>query len=236
MSIYLIRHGETPGNRDRIVQVPETPLSDRGLDQAGRLAERLRLHPIRRILASDLVRAHMTAEALSGALGLPVEPEPLLQERNFGNLRGTPYDQLEEDLFGPAFAPPGGETWEEFYSRVDLAWEKVRALALGIDGHLAVVTHGLVLHALAERHLVQPGDVGPRGQGGAPRTIGNTSVTIVERPGSEDTNHPAGGAAQRDGADKEKAEGEVAWRIALFGCTEHLASLSAEADAGITGI
>jgi broad specificity phosphatase PhoE len=236
MSIYLIRHGETPGNRDRIVQVPETPLSDRGLDQAGRLAERLRLHPIRRILASDLARAHMTAQALSRALGLPVESEPLLQERNFGNVRGTPYDQLKEDLFGPAFAPPGGETWEEFYARVDLAWEKVRALASEIEGHLAVVTHGLVLHALAERHLVQPGDASPRGRGGAPRAIGNTSLTIVERSGNEDTDPPAGGAAQSDGAGKRKVEGEVAWRVVLFGCTEHLASLSAEADEGITGI
>ena len=34
MAIILIRHGETPGNRDRIIQFPHIELSDRGLEQA----------------------------------------------------------------------------------------------------------------------------------------------------------------------------------------------------------
>ena len=33
MAIFLIRHGETAGNANRVVQVPETPLSERGLAQ-----------------------------------------------------------------------------------------------------------------------------------------------------------------------------------------------------------
>ena len=41
MAILLIRHGETPGNRDRIIQFPHTPLSERGLEQAARLGQRL---------------------------------------------------------------------------------------------------------------------------------------------------------------------------------------------------
>lgn len=210
MAIYLIRHGETPGNRDRVVQVPETPLSDRGLDQAERLAERLSGHPVRRILASDLARADMTAQALSRKLDLPVEPEPLLQERNFGDLRGTPYAELEEDLFGPDFAPPGGETWEDFHQRVDAAWEKIQEAALGLDGHLAVVTHGLVLHSLAVRHLNGPTEGAARPGNIAPSPIGNTSLTVAESADS------------------------VAWRIVLRGCTEHLDEESG--SDGITGI
>ena len=42
MSIYLIRHGETDGNRTRTVQVPSTPLSEKGLHQASLLALRCR--------------------------------------------------------------------------------------------------------------------------------------------------------------------------------------------------
>ena len=41
MAIYLIRHGETPLNAARIVQYPDTPLSERGRDQARRVGERL---------------------------------------------------------------------------------------------------------------------------------------------------------------------------------------------------
>lgn len=215
MAIYLIRHGETPGNRDRIVQVPETPLSDRGQGQARRLAERLSDHPIRRILASDLARAHMTAEAVGRALGLGVEPDPLLQERNFGDLRGTPYAELGLDLFGPGFAPPGGETWEVFDARVDRAWQGIRRAARGLDGHLAVVTHGLVLQSLARRHLGL-GEDAP-GEGLA-RQIGNTSLTVVESAGAA--------PAWEDGS---------TWRVALFACTAHLGPGS-DGQEGVAGI
>jgi len=214
VSILLIRHGETPGNRDRIVQVPETPLSDRGLDQARRLAERLRDEPIRRILASDLTRADMTAQALSTTLGLAVESEPLLQERNFGDLRGTPYAELEEDLFGPDFSPPGGETWEVFYQRVDAAWARIGSAADGLDGHLAVVTHGLVLHGLAERHLVLPSEEESESSGGPPRALANTCLTIADIPA-------AGEAGSRA-------------HVSLFGCARHLEE--GDGSAGISGI
>jgi len=219
MAIYLIRHGETPGNRDRVVQVPETPLSDRGLDQAERLAERLSGHPVRRILASDLVRADMTAQALARKLVLPVESESLLQERNFGDLRGTPYAELEQDLFGLDFAPPGGETWQDFHRRVDAAWEKIQEAALGLDGHLAVVTHGLVLHSLAGRHLDAPAEAAGRPGDSTPSPIGNTSLTVVE---------PADPAAV--------GSGPLAWRIVLRGCTEHLDQESGQGGEDITGI
>ena len=221
MSIYLIRHGETPGNRDRIVQIPETPLSDRGLDQAGRLARRLGGHPIRHILASDQARAAMTAQVLSESLGLEVESEPLLQERNFGDLRGTPYAELKEDLFGEGFAPPGGETWEEFHERVDRAWEKIERLALGLDGHLAVVTHGLVLHSLAARHLLLPEGANQGGESSLPRSIGNTALTIAEIA---------------EIAEQAPGEEAPAWRVVLLACTEHLGSASPGAEEGITGI
>ena len=37
MAIYVVRHGETPGNVNRVLQTPETPLSERGLVQAERV-------------------------------------------------------------------------------------------------------------------------------------------------------------------------------------------------------
>ena len=156
MAIFLIRHGETLGNAARIVQRPEIPLSPRGVAQAERLAQRLERAGIARMLASDLTRAVMTAEHLRQVTGLPIELDPLLQERNFGDVRGTPYADLGFDLFAPDYAPPGGETWEVFHSRVDRAWARVQEAAAATDGHLAVVTHGLVCRSLAARHLVLP--------------------------------------------------------------------------------
>jgi len=177
MAVVLIRHGETAANAARVVQRPEVPLSERGMEQAERLAARLAGAGIARILASDLARAAQTAERLAEATGAPVEHEALLQERNFGALRGTPYTDLPGDLFAPDLHPPGGESWEQFFERVRAAWARVEALAAETSGHLAVVTHGLVCQAVVTRHAAPLGDDAPLGFGWA-----NTSVTVLEPP------------------------------------------------------
>jgi len=174
--IFLIRHGETVGNASRIVQRPEEPLSPRGVAQAERLARRLAHDGLARIVSSDLARAATTAQVIQRVTGVPLMFEPLLHERNFGDLRGTPYAALGFDMFEPDYAPPNGETWPVFHARVDRAWERVQALVQATDGHLAVVTHGLVCRSLATRHLVLAGGAA------VPERWENTSVTIVECP------------------------------------------------------
>jgi probable phosphoglycerate mutase len=127
-------------------------------------------------VSSDFARAVATAERLREVLGAPVTIEPLLRERNFGDLRGRPYAELDVDMFAPGYAPPNGETWEAFHARVDRAWSRLQALATATDGHLAVVTHGLVCRSLAARHLTLP-------EGACvPLRWENTSVTIVDCP------------------------------------------------------
>jgi probable phosphoglycerate mutase len=211
MSIYLIRHGETPGNAGRVVQVPSTPLSERGQAQATRLARRLRDAGIARIVSSDLTRAMQTAEKVAAAVGLGVELESLFQERNFGDLRGTAYADLEVELFAPGYSPPGGESWEVFDERVDAAWEKVQELAAQTEphGHLAVVTHGLVCHSLATRHLSLRDRPDPDVVGQPPR-FGNTALTIID---------PA-----------------PPYRVELFACTAHLDAAAADDDDAISGM
>jgi probable phosphoglycerate mutase len=176
VSIFLIRHGETEGNAARIVQVPDSPLSPRGVVQAERLARRLAREGIGRIVTSDFARAEATARQLHAVLGAPLSFEPLLQERNFGDLRGLPYSAFDFDPFAPDYAPPSGETWPAFHARVDRAWARVQALAAATAGHLAVVTHGLVCRSLAARHLILP-DGAP-----APERWENTSLTVVDCP------------------------------------------------------
>jgi probable phosphoglycerate mutase len=174
--IFLVRHGETVGNAARIVQVPESPLSPRGIAQAERLARRLAAEGVTRILSSDLARAATTARVLQQATGAPLSFDPLLHERNFGDIRGTAYADLGFDMFEPDYAPPNGETWPVFHARVDRAWETIRALAETTDGNVAVVTHGLVCRSLARRHLALPAGAE------VPERWENTSVTIVECP------------------------------------------------------
>ena len=151
LRIYLIRHGETDLNAARILQPPGTELSVRGVAQAARLARRLADVGLVRILASDLRRAEMTAEAVARAVRAPIERDPDLAERNFGELRGRPYAELGLDPFAPGYTPPGGESWEAFHARVERVWVRVAAAARTAGGPIAVVTHGLVCHSVVAR-------------------------------------------------------------------------------------
>lgn len=173
MFIYLIRHGETAGNAEGVVQMPEAPLSERGLEQAERLGARLAEAGIGQILASDYARAEMTAEALQRATDSPLEIHELLRERNYGDLRGRPYTEVGQYIMMEGYEPPNGESWEVFHERVDRAWDCVRGAAARAQGSLAVVTHGLVCRSLF-RHLQLPASADP------PERFGNTSVTVIE--------------------------------------------------------
>src|SRR2546428_5653634 len=174
MSIFLIRHGETEGNAGRIVQRPASPLSERGAARAGRLARRPARGGSAQIVSTELVRPVPPATRLHDVTSVPLAFDPLLQERNFGDVRGTPYAALGIDLFAPAYAPPNGEAWPAFHARVDRAWARIQELAAAARGHLAVVTHGLVCRSLAERHLVLPDGEA------VPLRWENTSLTIVD--------------------------------------------------------
>jgi 2,3-bisphosphoglycerate-dependent phosphoglycerate mutase len=174
VTLYLVRHGETRENAARIVQLPGVPLSDRGLAQARQVARRLAKLGITRVLSSDLARAAMTARAIVETTGAALSLEPLLRERDFGDVRGTPYVELPADIFAPDYVPPRGESRATFEDRVASAWRHVTGAVDAADGSIAVVTHGLVLGALAVRHLALPADVPP------PARWENTSVTEVE--------------------------------------------------------
>ena len=114
-----------------------------------------------------------TASTIAAACGLPVAVEPLLQERDFGDLRGRPYDTLGFDPLAMVEAPPGGESAAAFRERVARAFARIVALRTTLDGDLAVVTHGLLIHALLERHAhFGPGFA-------LPARLGNTSVTVL---------------------------------------------------------
>jgi probable phosphoglycerate mutase len=179
MRIYLIRHGETELNAARILQPPATPLSERGLAQAERLATRLATAGLVRILVSDLRRAEMTAEAIGRRSGAPIARDPELAERNFGALRGRPYAELGLDPFAPDYAPPEGESWEVFHARVDRAFQRVNEIARAAEGPIAVVTHGLVCHSLVSRRVSLPPGLSLAGRGWR-----NTSLTVLEPQGS----------------------------------------------------
>jgi len=174
MAIYIVRHGETTLNAARVFQHPDTPLSERGIAQAECVARRVADLGVDAILASDYRRAQMTAETLAKKTNLEIVYDASLRERNFGDLRGQAHADLDFDAHDENYKPENGESWPEFYARVSEAWSSVRDHAAATNGNLAVITHGLVCMALAERHfgLVRGEDM--------PDHWPNTALTIVD--------------------------------------------------------
>jgi broad specificity phosphatase PhoE len=175
MALLIARHGETALNVARVVQPPDTGLSPRGLLQAEALGERLaREHRVQTILTSDLARAHRTAERVAARLSLTLASSPDWRERNFGVLRGRPYDSLGFDPVAMREAPDGGESLEQFEARVARAWAALVAKLerLDPDHDLLLVTHGLVLRGLLEHHVADAAHM-------ASLPLGNTALVVV---------------------------------------------------------
>lgn len=87
--LYLSRHGETLENQRHVLQgqLPGT-LSERGLEQARGLAERMEGVELDAVVASDLERSRRTAEIVAERKGLAVDVTPLLREMDWGEYTG----------------------------------------------------------------------------------------------------------------------------------------------------
>jgi broad specificity phosphatase PhoE len=180
--LVLARHAQSTWNGlGKIQGQLDPPLSERGREQAERLAERLGGRRWSGFYCSDLARCRETAAPIAGRIGK--EPQPLadLREIYLGEWEGLTrhdlearYPQLwERWLHQPDWdIVPGGESARAFERRVDAVLK--RLLEKHPEGDVLVVTHGGVIQ-VALGHTVG------RNSGGLfPFRIGNASITTIE--------------------------------------------------------
>lgn len=104
MLVYLIRHGQSEGNKAKIYQRPETKLSSTGRGQAEVLAQRILKFPIDFIYSSNLKRAKETAKIIAKAKKLKIETWNDIKEiKRPTVLRGKHVDSKEAKLFSKAY-------------------------------------------------------------------------------------------------------------------------------------
>jgi broad specificity phosphatase PhoE len=150
----MVRHGESEGNRDRrFTLTTETPLTDRGRQQARRAARHIgKLYRPEVIVSSPFLRARQTSELLAEELKLPIEVVHDLHERDLGCLKGQSYDALRElvrtdPAYDPkngwSWKPDGGESYEDVRRRVMVAIEELRRRYAGRE--ILIVSHGGVM-------------------------------------------------------------------------------------------
>jgi len=160
MNVLLVRHGETPWNREgRYQGRTDVALSEAGRAQVRALAARLASVPLALAVASPLARARATAEAILAGRDLALELEPGLVEISHGGWEGRLSSEVARDdaerfarwRGGPGRDFPGGpgaETLGEVEAR---AWP---VLARACDRLAGGATALIVAHDAVNRVLL----------------------------------------------------------------------------------
>lgn len=126
--IVIFRHGESQYNKLKIFTGWLDPdLTERGIEQAKALSDKLKVLKLDVVITSDLIRSINTAKyALSDFPGIKWESDVRIRERNYGDLNGR--SKEEAMIMNPTKAvlwrrgydtpPPGGESLKMVEERV----------------------------------------------------------------------------------------------------------------------
>ena len=130
MRLILTRHGETEENKLGIMQGHlHGRLSEEGINQAKKLALRLKDEKIDFIFSSDLARVADTAKEIAKFhLDAPLKFVEDLRERNLGEFQGMKKSDFGWDrktLKSAHIQPKEGETIEQLYNRAKNFLNKV---------------------------------------------------------------------------------------------------------------
>ncbi len=164
MRLILARHGETSWNRERRNQGQNpTELNAQGIRQAQKVAQALRLFPVRALYSSPLRRAMQTSEIIGQTLSLSVIPEEGLMEMDLGQLDGLTNIEMQRcypDITDrwrrdpSSVQMPGGESLKDVQKR---AWQTLESIRRRRpNGHAAAVSHNFVIGVIILRVLGLP--------------------------------------------------------------------------------
>jgi len=162
--LVLLRHGESQWNlENRFTGWVDVDLSPKGELEAKQAGEKLKETPIDKVYTSVLKRAIRTADIVLDVVGksdLPVERDPALNERHYGDLQGLnkaetakKYGEAQVHLWRRSYdvRPPNGESLQDTAARVLPYWESKILPDLQAGKNVLVVAHGNSLRALVMR-------------------------------------------------------------------------------------
>lgn len=158
--VYFIRHGEGLDDiYNEFGAWSDRDLSPTGIQTAFNIATKLKKLEKKYdiLLTSPLKRASKTAEIIGAELGLRIEEDPYLKERNtYGLLAGVNKDLAIEEYpeMNAAFLEgayiPGAERYEDFVLRMK---ELLARLKKSQQSNIVCVTHGHVITVIIEEFL-----------------------------------------------------------------------------------
>ena len=165
--IYFVRHGETvltPTRKFSGTGALDPELMQDGLDQAELVAEEAVKLGAEVLIASPLKRTRQTAEAIARTTGLEIIFDEAWFELSFGSWDGKSIEEVKEEepdayqawLNSTAYAPGGGESWDQATVRIEEALEKLVAEYPGKK--IIVVTHNGVIKTAVRLAIGAPAE------------------------------------------------------------------------------
>lgn len=149
---YVARHGQTTLNKDGCFRGNKNPpLDETGIAQAHQLAKLFSTIDVSHIFCSDKVRATNTAEIISKRKGNKIHKSEALRALNVGDFSGqkrTPESEadLQKYLDDPDTKIPGGESLNEFKSRIRPCIQEAIELYTECGEPPLIVAHSSVIH------------------------------------------------------------------------------------------
>lgn len=150
MDLLLIRHGQSKGNANDIVQGHlDEGLSELGLEQANNLSRFFNPGDLTAIYSSDLGRAKQTAEPTSKKLNLKINLDPDLREAGFGIWEGMTFAEVKEN-YKEEYSnwhknyyvrPHWFESFESHQNKIRKAIEKILS-SHKTEDKIAIFCHG----------------------------------------------------------------------------------------------
>lgn len=165
--IYFVRHGETvltPTRKFSGTGALDPELMQDGLDQAKLVAEEVVKLGAEVLIASPLKRTRQTAEAIARTTGLEIIFDEAWFELSFGSWDGKSIEEVREEepdayqawLNSTAYAPGGGESYDQATVRIEEALEKLVAEYPG--KRIIVVTHNGVIKTAVKLAIGAPAE------------------------------------------------------------------------------
>lgn len=187
MTLYVLRHGQTPWNKLKKLQGRmDIPLNENGLELAAKTGEAMLEVPIDLVISSPLKRARQTAELITVGRNIPMIIDERIEEISFGDYEGESVLDDESEVIPADFLhkfynkplkcnrPPHGESFQDVIERTKDFYKSLIENPEYKDKNILISSHGAASRCFLCNFYTDKEDVW-RGQ-----IPPNCSVTIVD--------------------------------------------------------
>ncbi|MCI5108864.1 MAG: histidine phosphatase family protein [Candidatus Pacebacteria bacterium] len=186
--VYLVRHGQSEVNAESVRKSFDSPLTNKGHEEAEKLAKRMINVDFDTLISSTLKRALQTAEAISKETDKEITSSDLFVERKrpqeqLGYNKNSDIVVESEKMANQAFLE--GRKYKEAESFDELKERSRRALYFFDnleEEHIVAVTHGMFMRVICA-HIILGDSLTPENclEFISNVKTANTGVTVIEK-------------------------------------------------------